>query len=164
LTLSITPQTPDAWLEVIGTQVHGNGQIAPTIFPNLGQDVGERFSKLGLVAPGVATSYAGTFMLSGDTATFFLALSPRAEALMLLHSWVKELALGMDLNRPTADQIVDLAGDLGTVPSVTQALSRFAGIGPTAASATASVRAVGAYDPEGILPRLDNAAALASND
>jgi hypothetical protein len=45
---------------------------------------------------------------------------------------------------------------------VTQALNRFAGISPTTAGA--SVRSVGAYDPDGILPRLDNAAVLASND
>src|SRR5262249_26589484 len=136
--------------------------IPPTIFPNLGEDVGERFSKLNLLAPGVATSYAGTFMYSGDRVTFFLALSPRAESLMLLHSWVKELALSMDLNKPTADQIVNLAGGLSAVPSVSQALSRFTSI--RAATAAVGVRSLSAYDPDGLLPRLDNAAVLASND
>jgi hypothetical protein len=161
--LSITPQTPDAWLEVIGTETQGfNPGEPPTVFPNLGQDVGERFSQLHLVAPGVATSYAGTFMHSGDRATFFLALTPRAEGLMLLQSWVKELALDMDLNKPTADQIVDLADDLATVPSITLALSRFAGISPATAGAT--VTSLSAYDPDGLLLRLDNAASMASND
>jgi uncharacterized repeat protein (TIGR01451 family) len=157
LCLSTTPDTPDAWLEVVGTQVKGTS----TVFPNLGSDVGERFSKLGLIAPGVSTCYAGTFMLSGDSATFFTALSPRALSHMMLQVWTKELALNMELQPPTADQTVNMLKEIASVPSLQTAIGRFTAIRLSAG--TARIRQTSS-DPDNLLPRIDAAAIQASAD
>jgi hypothetical protein len=100
-------------------------------------------------------------MLSGDSATFFLALSPRAMSHMLLQTWTKELALCMELQPPTADQVVNMLREIGSVPSLQTAIGRFTAIRLSAG--TTRVRQT-STDPDNILPRLDAAAVQASAD
>lgn len=153
--LTISPKTPDAWLEVIGTR---SSSDQATVFPNLGSSLSERLSKLNLVVPNVATLYAVTFMYTGEFVTFDLALTSRAQGLMLLHFWLKELTAETDLHPPTIDQVLAISENLGTIPSVAKALERFTSI-PVPSTGNGQT-----FDPLGLLPRLDRAASLAAND
>jgi hypothetical protein len=158
--LTISTQTPDAWLEVTRTRVlfTSKPDLPPTIHPNQGQEFGERLSRLNLIAPGTATLYAATFMYSGDQIAIDMVLTPKAQSLMLLQFWVKHLAEEMDLQPPTPEQTLAISEGLATVPGFQAAIGRFTSIA-VPASGNGSL-----LDPLRLLPKLDQAASQAATD